>query len=113
MKSTKITNVLKDVTNSLQPDKKIDVIIELNPIKETGAGKMSRIEKIDFLKNAFEEELRPVANVISSQGDSILYSTWLNQTVKASLSTKSIEQLAELKEVNAIDLPRQIEKEHV
>lgn len=109
MTTDKITNNLKSFLERGQPLNDIEVVIELMPIQAgTEPENVSRTQKIAFYKQTFMEELKPVADAILNRGGNILGSAWLNQTIKAKVPAGSIEELALLKEVNAIDLPHRL-----
>ncbi len=112
MELNKITDNLKSYLQSTQSENEVEVVIELNPITSAGIPEnIGRKEKIVNLKKIFHHDLQPVAKEISKHGGNIIDSVWLNQTIKATVSTKCIEELAKLKEVNAIDLPNRITKD--
>ncbi len=112
MDSNKITTNLKDFLQKSQPEKEIEVVIELTPIKQTVVSEnLSRNQKIANLKEAFNNELKPVAKEISNQGGNIVDAAWINQTINAMVTTKCIEELAQLKEVTAIDLPNRLSRD--
>src|SRR4030095_2639753 len=110
--ATKITDELKTYLKQSQPENHVQVVIELKPIEQNNqAPGLSRQEKMQHLKKAFDAELQPVAMEISNMGGNIIETAWLNQTINASLPANSIVSIAKLKEVQAIDLPRRLLKE--
>ncbi len=112
MEFDKITATLKSYLQTSQSESEVEVVIELNPISTTEMPEnFSRNEKINHLKNAFNNDMQAVVTEVSKQGGNIINSVWLNQTIKASVPAKSIEEIAKLKEVNAIDLPNRITKD--
>lgn len=105
MSADKITYKLKNYLQE-QPVNHVEVMIELNPATKAFAdSNLSRSEKIALVKQDFMKDLEPVEKLISEQGGDILGTAWLNQTVKAKIPANSLEQLAQLKQVSAIDLP--------
>lgn len=112
MDSTKITSNLKSFLQESKPEKEIEVVIELRPIARPATSEnISRSQKIANLKEAFNNELEPVAKEISNQGGNIVDAAWINQTINAMVTTKCIEELAQLKEVAAIDLPNRLSRD--
>lgn len=112
MDSNKITDNLKDFMQTAQPDKDIEIVIELAPVKQSVTSQnLSRGEKIANLKQAFNSELEPIAKEITNQGGNIVDAAWINQTVNAMVNTKCIEELVRLKEVSAIDLPNRLTRD--
>ena len=65
-------------------------------------------KKIAIYKEKFNDEFNQLSKIISSQGGTVIESVWLNQTVKASIPAASVNKLAALKEVAAIDLPHSL-----
>lgn len=109
MNEEKLTEGLKDFLKTNSPQNLVEVIVELTPATQTEAAEpTSRTEKIAFRKQSFLQDLEPVAKAISNQGGEVIDSAWLNQTVKAKLSAEGIEQLSQLNQVSAIDIPRRI-----
>lgn len=87
MGSNKITSGLKDFLQKSPPEKEIEVVIELTPIKQAAVSEnLTRNQKIANLKAAFNNELEPVAKEISNQGGNIVDAAWINQTVNAMVS---------------------------
>jgi hypothetical protein len=112
MSSNKITTNLKDFLQKSQPEKEIEVVIELTPVTQAAVSEnLSRNQKIANLKEAFNNDLEPVAKEISNQGGNIVDAAWINQTINAMVTTKCIEELAQLKEVTAIDLPNRLSRD--
>ena len=94
------------------PEEDIEVVIELAPIKQAVASEnISRGQKIANLKQAFNSELEPIAKEITNQGGNIVDAAWINQTVNAMVSSKCIEELVQLKEVTAIDIPNRLTRD--
>ena len=109
MDSSKITQSLKTHLEKSPAAKEIDVVVELTPDAEAiYPENSSRSQKMQHLKQAFNDKLQPVADEISNKGGNILDSVWINQTVHAKLPADCLEALALLKEVHAIDLPKSI-----
>jgi hypothetical protein len=112
MDTNKIANSLKTFLDKSHAEKEIEIVIELTPIAHTSESKkLSRTENIENLKKAFNIELQPIANEISNHGGNIINSAWINQTVNAKVSSKCINELVQLKEVTAIDLPKYLTKD--
>lgn len=112
MSIDKITSNLKSYLQKNGTDSNIEVVIELIPISlPAGISKYSRNEKIAIHKEKFNEELESVSKVIAKEGGAILDTAWINQTIKASIPAKSIETLAGLQKITAIDMPDQLTRE--
>ncbi len=112
MDTNKITDGLMGLLKKAQPGNEIEVVIELSSnAQHPELKKLSRTEKIASLKKAFNIELEPIVNEISNHGGNIIDSAWINKTVNAKVSFKCIEDLSQLKEVTAIDLPNQLLKD--
>lgn len=109
MSTIKITENLKKHLQQGQSQSCVTVLIELTPfMPDAGVPAVSRSEKIALHKNAFNKELQPVAEAITIQGGEVTDAAWINHTLQANVSPESIEALAQLKEVQSIDLPRQL-----
>ena len=109
MSADKITSNLKTHLQHNPSEGNVEVVIELCPVaKSESLSTLSRKEKIAIHKEKFNEEFSEVSKVISSQGGTVIESVWLNQTVKASVPATSVNKLAALKEVAAIDLPHKL-----
>ena len=106
MSTEKITHKLRNFLQE-QPANHVEVVIELNPVaKAFSNSNLLRSEKIALVKQDFMKEFEPVEKLILEQGGDILGAVWLNQTIKAKLPANSLEQIAQLKEIKAIDLPQ-------
>ena len=112
MEINKITDNLKRLLQTTEPDNEIEVVIELNKKTTTSfSDNMGRHEKITNLKTSFNNDLQPVVTEILKLGGNIIDSGWLNQTIKVKMPAKNIEELSRLKEINAIDIAHFIMKD--
>jgi hypothetical protein len=112
MNTNKITANLKNFLQKSQLEKDIEVVIELTPISQAvDSENLSRGQKIANLKQAFNNELEPVAKEITSRGGNIVDAAWINQTVNAMVSTRCIDELVQMKEVTAIGLPNRLTRD--
>jgi len=112
MATHKITNNLKDHLLHAEKEATIEVVIALQPVLLPGGSELlSRSQKMANIKQAFNEELEPVAREINNLGGNILEAAWINQTINVKVSTGCIEELAQLKEVAGIDLPTTLTRE--
>jgi hypothetical protein len=80
----------------------IDVIVEL----ENRGGEETGVEG---LKAAFSASAAPVAERIANLGGEVTGEAWINQTVRARVPAKHVDQIADLDEVSVVDVPRALE----
>ena len=108
----KITNELKSFLEQSQPENTVRVVIELKPVEHDDVEiPATRQQKMQQLRTSFDARLQPVATEIANIGGNIIDTAWINQTISASLPVNSITNIAKLKGVHAIDLPRALSKD--
>lgn len=107
----KYTIPLKNYLRQYRPSS-IEVILELGkdnmyvPYIPT-----SKQEKITRRKQDFGYQAKNIADMVEHLGGIILDSVWLNNTIRVQVPTSSLEQIAEISNVEHIDIARTIKAE--
>jgi hypothetical protein len=112
MDAAKLTPDLAAQLAQADADDVLEVILELEPKSEPpAAAPQSREEQIALRKEAFNHYVAPVEEAIHEAGGEVDPDgrAWINQTVKARVPAKGIEQLSELEKVAALDVPHRLE----
>lgn len=110
MKSEKITPPLAELIAGLDPEQRVDVIIELAsglPVPEP-PNLLSRTEKIAFGEAAFRSVISPIEEAIASHGGEVAGRVWLNHTIRAHVPVKGIAPLSDLDPIASIDIPHRL-----
>jgi len=112
MEMEKITRNLQEALDQNTWGQAIEVVIELENVRDAvSAAGLSRTEAIARKKEQFEDSLKPVAQLIKEKGGDILGAAWINQTVKARVSTHCLEDLSNVQAVQSIDVPHSLSSE--
>jgi hypothetical protein len=106
---TKLSPRLRQELDTVDDSSHVEVIVELQPVEAPKA--VSRQERMASMKEAFERELRPVAEKITEAGGQVLETVWLNQTVRSRLPAGEVSHVADHETVSGIDLPHKLEPE--
>ena len=93
----------------VQDNDLVDVVVELVPEPTPSEG--SRENRIQSLKNAFNRKASVVAETVHQLGGEVLEEAWINQTLRARVPAKGVQQLAELSGVHAVDTPRALQQD--
>ncbi|MGQ4440672.1 hypothetical protein ACN6LI_005894 [Streptomyces violaceoruber] len=102
----KLSQELAERLGSSGADSLIDVIVQLRSLEMSTAG--SRKERIAAARQAFLDELGPVQEAIARANGEVVDTAWLNQTVRALVPARAVEELAAVPDVVRIMLPSRI-----
>ncbi|WP_128548641.1 hypothetical protein [Larkinella soli] len=105
MKPDKISFALAEQLRQAPDEAEVDVVVELAPapVSSSGLPAGSRQEKMAFLQQAFREKKEPIEQLIREQGGQVLDSVWLNQTLRARIPARCLDQLTERDEIMLLD----------
>lgn len=85
---------------------RLDIVLSLATVRPrvrppTG----TRAERVAALKRAFDEEAGAVEKAITALGGRVTARAWSNSTLRAELPADAVPDLAELEEVEVLDVP--------
>ena len=106
---SKISGALAARLEQSQADEFLDLIVELESGPPRSASG-SRAERIAAEKQSFDHHAGPVERLIQEAGGEVLDRAWINQTLRARLPVRSVNDLTKAAEVSAIDVPRRVER---
>lgn len=107
------TRLAQQIESGTSENNLLDVIIELEH-ESTDCPRndsKSRSERITERKESFARISTPVENVISEIGGTILEKVWLNHTLRAKVPVAGLKTVSELKEVEILDAPHNLESD--
>lgn len=85
----------------------LEVVVELHPAP-TVPTDAPRAARIAAARDAFSLASSPVEQAINSVGGEVVGTAWINQTVRARVPAGTVTGLADLDEVQLLDIPRQL-----
>jgi hypothetical protein len=110
--SDKVTPDLASQMDAVDEEGLLDVVVELyTPTQRSAVPAGDRQAAMTQMKEAFQAAADPVIQLILSYGGEVRGEAWINQTVRARVPAKLIEQLTAADSVTAVDVHRQIEPE--
>jgi hypothetical protein len=111
--SRKVTDDLHTRLDDSRGEDLIEIVVELatHVLPETAQDGVSREEMISTLRETFEHASEVVEALIRESGGEVKDRAWINQTLRALVPVSEIERLAELDEVEQLDLTTQLEAE--
>ncbi len=111
----KVSQKLAQQANSLASDADVlEIIVELEQQSkpQTVGGQNvthSRTAQIAARKESFARISSPVENAISQAGGEVTEKAWINRTLRAKLPAGSLQKISELRQVEKLDAPSEIE----
>ena len=108
----KLTRDLKDLAEQVAPSEHVDVVVELSPgSAPEPSRKLSRQERVSFLKEMFSRDAGPVEEIIEKTGGQVTGRAWINQTLRATVPAEALKQLSKLEQVGSLDVPHRLESD--
>lgn len=89
----------------------IEIVVEIASFGEKDVKSNQCDKGIEFYKEKFYEECKPVKTLIENNGGVVLGDNWLNKTIKANVSPGLIGDLTEHCLVARLHLPTKLIKE--
>lgn len=108
---SKVSSSLSSHLQNVPADAEVNVVVELNSSPVPGAFSLSRQEKMQSLREAFSRNVEPVERFIEKAGGRVNDQAWLNQTLNVSLPACCLDQLTQLEEVAAVDIPHVLRRD--
>lgn len=108
MATPKITEALAQKLQASPPASTVEVVVEVQSLGVPAAS-LPRDARIRALRQDFDAVAAPLAEAIAALGGKVTGTTWLNQTLRASLPATEIAKLDSLDAVQRIDVPHALE----
>jgi hypothetical protein len=91
------------------PSALLDVIVQLRGAEEPGAtageASLSRAEKIVARKEAFRRNMAGIEKAVQQAGGEVTALAWINQTARARLTPRGVQELCQNERIAALDAP--------
>lgn len=111
MANDKWSQRLKEYAAAAGPDNHLSVVLELNQTASKTPSDGSPTQRMQQLRQSFEEQAKEMKKAIESMGGQVTGEAWLNATISAKLPPKALEAIGREENVQRIDVPHLLERE--